>query len=285
MVDIPLEQEEGFSACLFELGTSGIETKERENLSCLTAYFPGKTHPDTVVAALRSLHASLSNTRSDVPAHDLRISVDGVPDKDWSSAWREHFKPVYPTPSLVICPPWNPVGPPPNGFSVVIEPKMAFGTGHHETTSLALNLIEDSICAGDTVLDAGSGSGILAIAAAKWGASRVTGIDIDPLATECARENLELNELTGAISLITGTIEPGTGEYDVVVANMISSILSPLLPCLASHLKDPGILVLSGLLDREEEAFLRRIEEADLEHLDVRQDGCWLGIRAQKAGR
>jgi ribosomal protein L11 methyltransferase len=283
-LNIPPAFEDTISGFLFRLGSLGIETEEGETSNRLIAFFSGSMNRNGVVADFRSLLARLWAEGELESCLDLNISLDEVPDEDWSNAWREHFKPVYPTPTLVICPPWNPVTPPVDGSCILIEPKMAFGTGHHETTSLALNILESVLSPGDTVLDAGTGSGILAIAAVKWGASRATGIDIDAQATECARENVELNGSTGRISLFTGSVDQGREEYDVVVANMISGVLMPLLPSLDSHTKASGSLVLSGLLKEEERTFLESILEAGLETVDVKHDGDWFGVLAQKAG-
>jgi len=273
-IQIPDHLEEPVSALLFDQGSTGIETSEGGDSNRLTAYFADHQDREALRNAILNKFPVLRD-----------ITVGDVPEEDWSLTWRAHFKPVYPTPSLVICPPWDPVPPPTEGFSILIEPKMAFGTGHHETTKLALQLMECVMNAGDAVLDAGVGSGILSIAAAKWGASRVTGVDVDPLAVSCARENLVLNEVCEVVSLETGSVEKGFGAYDLVVANMISGVLAPLLPNLISHVKDEGTLILCGLLLTEEEAFLELISRSGITPIGVRYDGDWFGIQAKKKVR
>jgi ribosomal protein L11 methyltransferase len=159
---------------------------------------------------------------------------------------------------------------------------MAFGTGHHETTRLALQMLAQALRAGDRVLDVGTGSGILSLVATRLGAGAVTGVDTDPLAVENACENLALNRLEGRVKFYRGAVSEVDGLFDLVVANIIRSVLVPMLPALKARLRGSGRLILGGVLDREETAFLGAVEAAGLAVEEVRHDGEWVGILAVK---
>lgn len=213
---------------------------------------------------------------------ETSISLEEVPYEDWSIAWRKHFRPVFPTPKIAICQPWESVSAPEGGFTILIEPKMAFGTGHHESTRLALKMLSKVLGEGDQVLDVGTGSGILSIAAVKLGAGEVTGIDTDPLAVENAGENLVLNGLEGRVNFFKGSVSDVDGLFDLVVANLLSSILIPMLPSLKRCLNSRSGLILGGILDREQTKFLEAVQAIGLVVEQVDQEGEWMCVFANK---
>ena len=195
-----------------------------------------------------------------------RVRVLGWMDvarENWQDRWRDAFVPVAVGPGLEVRPSWykgqpEPEGSDPAALTLFIEPGMAFGTGTHETTKLCLRALGRLMPArrGAAVLDAGSGSAILAIAAKRLGAGPVVAFDFDPVVEENARLNLELNDLPpDAIDVRIGGMEaagiPAAG-YGVVVCNMLSREFTPLLPDLAAHLTPDGVLILSGLLTVEQ---------------------------------
>ena len=208
-----------------------------------------------------------------------------VPDTDWTLSWRSFFQPVYPTPRMAICPPWDRVPDPPGGFTIAIDPQMAFGTGHHETTRLALLGLEKKIMPGDRVLDVGTGSGILSIAAVKLGAAEVMAVDIEAAAIENARANCVLNGVDAQVVLMQCSVDRVSGIFDVVVANMISGILLPIIPKLAKRLHPEGYAILGGILDREREAFCAVLDRANLVLDEMLEDGEWLCAIARKSGK
>ncbi len=276
-VKLPRNASDTAAGLLFDLGSCGLEVEDglANAATRLTAYFPD--NPDRCSVAsdfrdrLNTLVAGLTG---------VRVDVATVPPEDWSATWKAWFKPVFPIPSLAICPPWERVADSDGGVSLVIEPKTAFGTGHHETTRLALRMMHAVLESGNEVLDVGTGSGILSLAAAKLGAGRVMGIDTDALAVENARANRGLNEIAVNVEFRKGTVSDVSGMFDVVVANISSRTLVTLLPALASRLGPRGSLILGGMLVGEEAVMLDALGEAGLQALDVCAENGWLGIRA-----
>jgi ribosomal protein L11 methyltransferase len=183
----------------------------------------------------------------------LDITVTDVPEQDWQEAWREYFTPVPCGGHFLVLPPWLAKDAPSDGrLPVIIEPRSAFGTGHHESTVLCLEAISElyqagRIAAGMSFLDLGTGSGILGIGCCRLGLSGI-GLDTDPLAIENALENRELNNCP-EFDLATGSMERVAGRcFDLVLANILAGPLRELAPDMKRALKNPGILVLSGIL-------------------------------------
>ena len=155
---------------------------------------------------------------------------------------------------------------------------MAFGTGSHPTTRLCLEWLERNVSEGCSVLDYGCGSGILAIAAARLGAARVAGVDIDPQAVEAARSNAERN---GVVALFADSAQPVAGEYDVVVANILSNPLRVLAPAICAHVRSGGLLALSGILrEQAEEIMAIYAQWLPMQVADMREDWvCLAGVK------
>ncbi|MCH2663936.1 50S ribosomal protein L11 methyltransferase [bacterium] len=267
-------ESEQISGLLFELGCSGVEFDDSDPTSVfLKAYFPGDVGQDEVVAAVRTA----------ISASSRLLEVDGVPHEDWATKWREHFEPVYPTSRMIIHPPWSEIEAPSGGYSVVIEPKTAFGTGSHPTTKMALLALEKVVQEGDRLLYVGTGSGILSIAGVKLGASSALAIDTDPLATDNVKEYVTLNGVEG-VRAETRTLESTDTGYDVVVANILRSVLTPLLPTLHAAAVSRGKVILGGLLDREANGFCSAVEGAGLRILEVTREAEWIGLITESAG-
>ncbi|MDE2830051.1 MAG: 50S ribosomal protein L11 methyltransferase [Gemmatimonadota bacterium] len=266
-VVLPRARVEVVSAELFELGCCGVVEEDISDGVRLTAYFEVAENKAEIEQALRP--------------YECRF--EPVPDTDWTLGWRSFFQPVYPTPRMAICPPWDRVPDPPGGFTIAIDPQMAFGTGHHETTRLALLGLEKKITSGDRVLDVGTGSGILSIAAVKLGAAKVMAVDIEAAAIENARANCVLNGVDAQVVLMQCSVDRVSGIFDVVVANIISSILLPIVPELAKRLHPEGYAILGGILDREREAFCTALDRANLVLDEMLDDGEWLCAIARKS--
>lgn len=266
---------EVLSAHLFDLGCCGVQEEAAGDGIRLVAYFEDRQDREVL---LRTLHAHLDDLGT-----AAEIQVADVPDADWATAWRVHFKPVFPTPRMVVCPPWDVQLAPAGGFSMVIDPQMGFGTGHHETTRLALMGLERCVRSGDRVLDVGTGSGILSIAAIKLGAAFVAAVDTDKPAVDNARDNLVKNGVADRVEVRLGSVDAAPGVFDVVAANIISGILVPMLPDLVARLAGSGQMVLGGVLTRERDAFLKALSDVGLVVKDEMADGEWLCVIAEKA--
>ncbi|MBT3604507.1 MAG: 50S ribosomal protein L11 methyltransferase [Candidatus Latescibacteria bacterium] len=265
---VPVLQVEDVSAQLFDFGCAGVHEDEVDQGVCLIAYFEGIDTQTAIQQACENLLAEL-----DIASE---VHLEPVPDEDWSTSWREYFKPVYATPRIVVCPAWAPEPVPEDGFIISIDPKMAFGTGHHETTRLALMGLESCVSAGASVFDVGTGSGILSIAAMKLGAASVMAVDTDPPAIENTQENLALNDILEGVVVKEGSVGDVEGVFDVIVANIISSILVPLIPAIASRTSKGGHVVLGGILTRESAAFQQAVLDAGFVIDQLLEEGEWV---------
>ncbi|NTV68869.1 MAG: 50S ribosomal protein L11 methyltransferase [Azonexaceae bacterium] len=210
---------------------------------------------------------------SEVPAY----TVEAVEEQNWVQLTQSQFDPIRVSQRLWIVPSWHET-PDPAAVNLILDPGMAFGTGSHPTTRLCLEWLESNVSEGCTVLDYGCGSGILAIAAARLGAGRVAGVDIDPLAVDAARSNAERN---GVVALFADSALPVAGEYDVVVANILSNPLRVLAPAICAHVRSGGRLALSGILrEQAEEIIAIYAQWMPMKVADTRED--WVCLEGRK---
>lgn len=213
--------------------------------------------------------------------------VSTVFTEDWSSSWKAHFKPLRVGRRLLISPTWEEAKGGPDDIVLRIDPGMAFGTGGHETTRLCLELLERimdalPILTVPAVLDLGTGSGILAMAAVKLGAGHVLALDIDPDAVEVARNNIAVNGLEENIQLGTTPLEAVDGIFDIILANILAEELVRLAPDIAKRLTTGGRVILSGIL-AEKEAFVRNgFKNKSLEYQETLRDGEWIALLYKK---
>ena len=228
--------------------------------------------PDADVAALLAQACAAIGLTS-VPAW----SVDEVAEQNWVQLTQSQFDPIRVSERLWIVPSWH-ESPDPAAVNLILDPGMAFGTGSHPTTRLCLEWLERNVSAGATLLDYGCGSGILAIAAARLGAGRVAGVDIDPQAVEAARANAERN---GVTALFADSTQPVAGEYDLVVANILSNPLRVLAPAICAHVRSGGRLALSGILrEQADEIIAIYAQWLPMQVADVRED--WVCLAGTK---
>jgi ribosomal protein L11 methyltransferase len=197
-------------------------------------------------------------------------------EEDWENAWKAHFVPVRASDRVVIRPPWHAAALTDGDIEVILDPGMAFGTGTHPTTRLCLNLLEAWLDPGQSMLDAGTGTGILAIAAAKLGASTVTAIDIDPVAVRQATKNVQLNDLSNEIRVVEGALVDSPGTFDIVVANIISRVLIDLALILSVSRAPGRPILLSGIIEDKEDAVTAEFSGLGLRQVERLQMGDWL---------
>jgi ribosomal protein L11 methyltransferase len=201
---------------------------------------------DFNVEKQQNLIHSLNQNPYNVPKNYLTFSQ--LESQDWLAEWKSHFKPIKVGKNIWIAPPWEQVKPLADEWVIQIDPQMAFGTGHHETTQLMIELMERYLKPAVTVLDAGTGSGILAIIAAKLGASGVFGFDVEPEAIENARHNAKLNEVSEIKFEIGDSSVIPSEVFQLILANINRNVLTETLAKLCSHLSANGCLILSGIL-------------------------------------
>lgn len=200
-------------------------------------------------------------------------------DADWSTKWQKFYKTIHVTPNLTIKPEWEDYRPGnPGEIVLVIRPKNAFGTGTSETTQIALRMLERVVYPGCRVLDVGTGSGILAMAAEKFGAGRIDAVDNDPDVFENIREHLSLNACSRVNPIHTGFEEFSPDEqYDVVVSNLILSQIKYLIPRVTRFLSPKGRWIVSGILAEQEELFFKMATKYGFSKVDWEQSGEWVG--------
>jgi ribosomal protein L11 methyltransferase len=252
-LSIAKELEEAVSNFLIEQGATGIEEIERDSKQeKLRTYFLQDGEEKRVLEALCRYLKSLEKIVPGIPHSQIRTT--SLAEQDWGKNWKRFFKPVQVTPRLVIKPPWIKIRRKRGQHFIDITPGMAFGTGTHASTFLAIQALEENLKKkGLSVLDVGTGSGILSIIAAKSGAKEVWGIDIDGVAVENARENVEKNRVSSIVKIRKGSIGDLHRKFDVVVANIDLKNLRRMRKLLLNHLKKRGLLILSGILEREKE--------------------------------
>jgi ribosomal protein L11 methyltransferase len=241
---------------------------------------PGWTHsrvlalfePDAAVESMMAVAAAAAGL-SETPV----FSIEDIAEQNWVQLTQSQFDPIRVSESLWIVPSWH-ESPDLAAINLILDPGMAFGTGSHPTTRLCLEWLERTVIADCSILDYGCGSGILAIAAARLGAGRVAGVDIDPQAVEAAYANAERN---GVTALFADSALPVAGEYDIVVANILSNPLRVLAPAICAHVRSGGQLALSGIL-REQAEEIIGIYAAwmPLSVADIRED--WVCLSGTK---
>jgi ribosomal protein L11 methyltransferase len=235
---------EDLAAELFDLGAAGVEIRDGEGTP-----MPGVELPPPGRALLVAFFEE--REAADEAAARHGGAVDPVPDEDWGEGWKRHFAPLD-VGRVRVRPSWIDEPPPPGAVEVVLDPGMAFGTGNHPTTSLCLGALSDLLALrpGASVLDVGTGSGILAIAARRLGARRVAANDDDPKAVEVARENALRNG--AAVEIAQAPLDAVEGTFDVVVANILANTLVELAPAIAAKLAPGGVALLSGIFGPQE---------------------------------
>ena len=228
--------------------------------------------PDADVAAMLADAAAQAGLEA-VPA----FTVEPVEEQNWVQLTQAQFDPIRVSGRLWIVPSWH-ESPDPAAINLVLDPGMAFGTGSHPTTRLCLEWLERTITGGESLLDYGCGSGILAIAAAKLGAAAVAGVDIDPQAVDAANANAASNDV---VARFADSAEALAGEYDVVVANILSNPLRVLAPAICAHVRAGGRLALSGILrEQAEEIIAVYAPWIPLQVADMREDWvCLAGVK------
>ena len=252
------EHAETLSDALMDIGAVSV-TFQDTNDTPVYEPLPGETRlwGDTDVIGLFDAETDMAAITAELAQHPLlgagfRHRIEQIEDKDWEREWMENFHPMRFGERLWICPSWRDV-PDPDAVNVMLDPGLAFGTGTHPTTSLCLTWLDGLDLVGKTVIDFGCGSGILAIAALKLGASHAIGIDIDPQAIQASRENASRNGVSSRLDLYLPHQQPSDLKADVVVANILAGPLRELAPLISVLPETGGKLALSGILASQAE--------------------------------
>ena len=249
-----------------------------ENDESLVAYFPSALDIETIQCDLSLLKELLEKSGH---AHELTYNFTLIPEKDWNETWKKGFQPVDAGEQFTLLPPWEEKRP--GRINIVIDPGMAFGTGHHETTRSCLVLMENYApqTARESFLDLGTGTGILAIAARKLGYRHVVGIDTDILAVHAARENIIINNVPD-VEIREGSLYELHETFEVIAANLISGVLVLLAPALLTRMNPGGIAILSGILDGQEGEVIEAVEQSNMKLRQTYHDGKWVSLVVER---
>ncbi len=279
-VEAPQAESEELSTLLFELGASGVEERDATTLDkpltpgaevMLVASFETEADANEALEVLAELE----------PPRPGRLEF--VVGDAWRDAWRAHFKPTRIGARLVVRPSWEPFEAAPSDVVLTIDPGRAFGTGTHETTRLVLTEIDARVHGGETVLDVGAGTGILAVAALLFGAASARCIDNDADTVGVVVETAERNEVAARLEANTTPVEELSGTYDLVLANIEARVLIPLAGALAARVAPGGTLVLSGILVGQEDEVLAAYPTLRCEARPVMGEWAALVLRAAPA--
>ena len=267
---------EAVGSMLTDLGAPGLVIEDVSDGTRITAHFLGDVPLDAI-----------ERFCSELPEHfpgsaRPRIRVEALPDADWAENWKLHFPPLAIGERLYVHPPW--IEEIPGGrVAVVIDPGMAFGTGHHASTLGCLLLLDRAMIAvsATRVLDIGTGSGILAIAAAKLGAREVWAVDTDPEACRVARANADANRVAARIQ-ICPSLEAVSGVFDIVLANLFAQQLVELAREISNRVRPGGFAIGSGILAEEADTVARAWEGAGLAPFARHEEAGWMTIACRR---
>ena len=268
-VDVEPPAVEAVEYALMEAGAAG--TTDNTDSTLITGYFAGVPDRERVreelFEALRIYELPSSSVRD--------MNVREVEQRDWLEEWKKNWQPVE-VGRFIIAPPWTELDEKPDRCVIRIEPGMAFGTGTHETTRLCLAAMQ-SYYEGGSFLDVGTGTGILAIAAAACApGAHVEAFDIDADAVEIARENAMANGVADRISFHAGSIDEQTSSADFICANLTADVIAKLLPTLVAL--SCGRLVLSGILESQTEGTIEQLGQLAITDVEIMRDGEWVAI-------
>ena len=266
-------------AVLSQLGFEGFWEEVREDSfggTALRCYINRERWSEALLAEVRNVVNAIHRASVSPAPH---ISVRDVDDKNWNEEWEKTIQPIHVTDKIVITPTWHAYNAQPEELVLIIDPKMSFGTGYHETTRLVLRLMEKYVRKGMILLDVGTGTGVLAIAGIKLGASTAVGVDNDEWSYENAIENVQLNHVSDRVKIILGELASVSSlRFDMIVANIQKNVIEPLLQQMHAMVNGGGIVILSGLLEGDEQPLQTGIDAAGFAVAEMTKENEWIAF-------
>lgn len=254
----------------------------RHTGAAVTAYYPVNSNNAALVAKIRQQVTQLPAAGFSPDAAGI-VDTAVIADEDWSVNWRQYYHPVRVTRFLTVVPEWTQYKPGQDEHIIRMNPGEAFGTGTHPTTQIALALLEQTLRGGETVIDVGTGSGILSIAAAEMGAVKITGTDVDERALAVARKNIQLNPAAAKVQLQTANLLADfAGRADIILANILTEVLVPLIPQLDAHLAANGAVILAGIYKDKMDVIAQSLKASGFAVTQVLTDQEWFGVVAKR---
>ena len=248
--------------------------------SCIKVYLPQNAQGAEQLSQIREGLARLKGMEESSAWGRLEVQLQNVSEEDWSTSWKKYYHPIQVSDRLTICPSWEEYEKKsPDEIVLRMDPGMAFGTGTHDTTLLCLRALQAALTPEKSVLDVGTGSGILAIGAALLGAGEVYGCDIDENSVRIAGENAALNGVGERITFRQGDLARDVdGQYDVVTANIVADIILRLIDDIPRVMKPGGTFIASGIIEEREDEILQKLAASGFSVLDCRRSGGWSAI-------
>lgn len=268
-ITVNREAEEAASNILIELGSQGVAIDdsadylgsvgkygelfpevEQSELVKITAYYPESTNIEAVIAQIKERLAEL--TDFGLQTGQVQLTTQELAEEDWAENWKKYYEPTRITHDLTIVPSWTDYEAQAGEKIIKLDPGMAFGTGTHPTTKMSLFALEQVLRGGETVIDVGTGSGVLSVASSLLGAKEIFAYDLDDVAVRVAQENIDLNAGAENIHVTAGNLLKGVAiEADVIVANILADILVNLTDDAYRLIKDEGYLIMSGIISEK----------------------------------
>ncbi len=288
-IDTPAEFVEPLTQVLTEHGEGGVaielpaghnpdegETAPPPDRVTVTTYIP---HDNRLEQRYARIDTAVRLVAHVGDLSELRVRV--VEEAEWQDSWKEHFHVLRVGLRTVVVPTWRTYEPTDDDIVITLDPGMAFGTGHHPTTRMCLELVEQHVQPNDRVLDLGCGSGILSIAAAKLGASDVFGLEIDPIAASVAVQNVRDNGVRNVVRTEEATLphpRVGENEYDLLVANVSAKVITELADDIVRAVRSGGTLLFSGILDKQKTEVIERMVALGVQFEDGLTDADWVAL-------
>ena len=211
-----------------------------------------------------------------------QLDTAGIEQEDWQNAWKQYYHAMDIGRRLAIVPGWETYDTP--RVQITMDPGLAFGTGTHETTALCLELLDELVQCGERVLDVGTGSGILAIAALKLGARQADGVDIDPMCVRTAGENAERNGVADRFRVLVGDLsDKAEGVYDIITANIVAAAILSLAPAVPALMAPGAKFICSGIIDTRKDEVLAGLRACGLRPVEIQEKRGWVCILCEKA--
>lgn len=249
----------------------------------VTGYYAADERAADAVADVRARLDALKGMDLGIDFGKLEILSGKVNEEDWAECWKAYYKPFKIGEKLAIRPSWTEYVAQPGDMVIELDPGMAFGTGTHETTALCASWLEELVTPGIKAMDLGTGTGILAIAAALLGAKDVLATDIDPVAVRIARENARINHVDGVVRTAEADVLQGIGETaDLVVANIITDVIIMIAPAVFRHVNEGGVFLCSGISRCRWDEIVEALEGAGFESIEKRERGEWAAFASKK---
>lgn len=282
VIDVDPVAHDALGAFLFDLGCEGIISAEKSQ-STLKAYLHFDKDSEEIRKDLDLFLQGLGDFFAGAESYGLKLNR--IENRDWGLLWRDFFKKEQITGRLTVIPAWDPVPPPTEGHIIRMDPGPAFGTGQHESTRMCIRAMEAAVpSTGWTMMDVGTGSGILAIYGAKLGARRVSAIDIDPEALRWAKRNIELNDLPVGIELSSRPLLYWDESFTLITANLVLHTILELSPYFPPVLQPGGRLILSGILREQVRKVQERLSAHGLVHEQSLYENEWACTVHRKTG-